>query len=200
MPSLENVDPEALLGFPLPRPGLEGVITPDALANLRLDLKELRLCLRWDILEPFMEFRQNSYVRKPLFRDESWDLVAIFWLPGQITRVHDHNTSTGEVAVLCGEMVEEVFSWRGVGTTPMKKGESAVTAGGVMIETDSMIHRVSAVRGPGITLHFYSPPLRGFNWYDLATGQRHWYEVDPVPELESLTSEPPSPEARMSAR
>jgi predicted metal-dependent enzyme (double-stranded beta helix superfamily) len=199
MPSPAHVDPNELLGFPLPRPSRKGGISADALANLRLELKELRLRLRWDILEPYMEFRQNSYVRKPLFRDETWDVVAIFWLPGQLTRVHDHNKSTGEVAVLCGEMVEEVFSWRG-GTIPMKEHDRTVTAGGVMIETDSMIHRVSAVRGPGITLHFYSPPLRGFHWYDLATGERHWYEVDPVPEFQSLTSEPPSLEARMSAR
>jgi predicted metal-dependent enzyme (double-stranded beta helix superfamily) len=199
MPSPVHVDPEELLGFPLPGPGLSGVITADALANLRLELKELRLRLRWNILQPHIEFSRNGYVRKPLFRDDNWDLVVIFWLPGQITRVHDHNKSTGEVAVLCGEMVEEVFSWQGAGTSPRKVTDRAVTAGGLMMETDSMIHRVSAQRGPGITLHFYSPPLRAFYWYDLATGERHWYEVDPLPERQSPASEPPPSEVRMSA-
>jgi predicted metal-dependent enzyme (double-stranded beta helix superfamily) len=89
-----------------------------------------------------------------LWRDDHVDVWVISWMPGHDTGYHDHDLSSGAVAVVEGTLVEERLviggtsrrRWYGVGET---------------FDFDAAhVHRMHQP-GPGasVSIHAYSPPL-----------------------------------------
>ena len=99
---------------------------------------------------------------------EGW---LICWMPGHDTGFHDHDLSSGAVAVVSGSVLEERL---GVGADP---AAAVHRAGEVFDFGPSDIHRVThAGSVPAVTLHVYSPRLRRMGAYAIgAEGalQRH---------------------------
>jgi hypothetical protein len=89
-----------------------------------------------------------------LWRDDHVDVWVISWMNGQDTGFHDHDLSSGAVAVVEGELVEERLV---VGSSPRRRCYRA----GETFEFDaSLVHRMhQASGGPAVSIHAYSPPL-----------------------------------------
>jgi Cysteine dioxygenase type I len=89
-----------------------------------------------------------------LWRDEHVDVWVISWADGNDTGFHDHDVSSGAVAVVEGELVEERLA---LGAAPRALRHGA----GQTFDFDaSHVHRMrqdSAV--PAVSIHAYSPPL-----------------------------------------
>jgi predicted metal-dependent enzyme (double-stranded beta helix superfamily) len=89
-----------------------------------------------------------------LLRDNHLDVWVISWMNGHDTGFHDHDLSSGAVAVVEGELVEERLT---IGGPPRRRSYRA----GTSFDFDaSHVHRMhQAGGGPAISIHAYSPPL-----------------------------------------
>ena len=89
-----------------------------------------------------------------ILRDEHVSVWLINWTDEQDTGFHDHDVSSGAVAVVDGRLVEERLR---VGGPPTHE---EFGPGEVFDFTAEEIHRVFHAGGaPAVTLHAYSPPL-----------------------------------------
>ena len=98
-----------------------------------------------------------------LWRDEHVDVWVISWMLGHDTGFHDHDLSSGAVAVCTGELIEERLV---LGGPPRRLRHRA---GGVFDFDASHVHRMTKDSGaPAVSIHAYSPPLWRMGAY--ATG------------------------------
>jgi len=115
--------------------------------------------------------------------DDEVEVWLICWMPGHDTGFHDHDLSSGAVAVAQGAVVEERLR---LGGPPEVK---RYVPGDVFDFSPVDIHRVThAGTTPATTIHAYSPPLRRMGAYVIAPGgalERHPLTKDQ--ELRPLT-------------
>ena len=88
-----------------------------------------------------------------LHRDAHVDLWAIAWYPQSDTGWHDHDTSSGAVHVVRGELVESVLR---IGRAEAHCGYGA---GSGFSFAPTHIHRLACESGRAVSIHAYSPPL-----------------------------------------
>jgi predicted metal-dependent enzyme (double-stranded beta helix superfamily) len=89
-----------------------------------------------------------------LLRDEHLTAWLICWLEEHDTGFHDHDVSSGAVAVVSGAVREQRLVVGG----PAR--DRTLSAGEAFHFAPSDIHRVThAGSGPAVSLHVYSPPL-----------------------------------------
>ena len=119
-----------------------------------------------------------------LLQTEHAVVWLICWMPGHDTGFHDHDLSSGAVAVAHGSVVEERLR---LGGAPAVR---RYVPGDVFDFSPVDIHRVTHVGStPATTLHAYSPPLRRMGAYLVEPGgalQRH--PLAKGEELRPLTS------------
>jgi hypothetical protein len=106
-----------------------------------------------------------------LHRDAQLDVWAIFWLPENDTGWHDHDTSSGAVSVVAGELEEHAL----LVAAPERR--TRYGAGTAFTFGPSHIHRLTCASQRAVSIHAYSPPL----W---RLGQ---YTVDPEGALHRLS-------------
>jgi len=95
---------------------------------------------------------QRTY--EQLWRDAHVDVWLICWLDDHDTGYHDHDTSSGAVAVVDGELVEERLTLGGPART------RRYVPGETFTFHASHVHRMHhAGGGPAVSIHAYSPPL-----------------------------------------
>ena len=89
-----------------------------------------------------------------LWRDDDVDVWVISWGTGNDTGFHDHDVSSGAVAVVEGELVEERLRLDGA---PLRIRHRA----GEVFDFDSAhVHRMRQDSDtPAVSIHAYSPPL-----------------------------------------
>jgi hypothetical protein len=89
-----------------------------------------------------------------LWRDDHVDVWVISWLNGNDTGFHDHDVSSGAVAVVEGEIVEERLVLGGAPRSLRHR------AGGVFDFDAAHVHRMRQDSDvPAVSIHAYSPPL-----------------------------------------
>jgi predicted metal-dependent enzyme (double-stranded beta helix superfamily) len=98
-----------------------------------------------------------------LWRDDHVDIWVISWASGNDTGFHDHDVSSGAVAVVEGELIEERLV---LGGAPRRFRHRA----GEVFDFDAAhVHRMlqdSAT--PAVSIHAYSPPLWRMGSYAVA--------------------------------
>jgi quercetin dioxygenase-like cupin family protein len=99
----------------------------------------------------------------------------ICWMPGHDTGFHDHDHSSGAVAVVAGQVREERIGagWDGPGEVfPFVSGN---------------IHRMlHAGDEPAVSIHVYSPKLQVMGAYAFGTGGMQRHLLGPEDELKPL--------------
>jgi predicted metal-dependent enzyme (double-stranded beta helix superfamily) len=106
---------------------------------------------------------RDERVCELLQRDDDAELWLVCWADGHDTGFHDHDSSTGLIAVLDGAIREERLT---VGASAI----SGVHSAGAWVSVPpGDIHRVKHAAGePAVTLHAYSPPLERVGTYAVA--------------------------------
>lgn len=124
-----------------------------------LDAEELRALahgLRDDrgLWEPLVHHTPDQRNYELLLHDDRAMAWVISWMDDHDTGFHDHDVSSGAVAVARGRIREDRLR---IGAAP----QSNVYAAGDILEFEaSDIHRVRHEPGePAVTIHVYSPPL-----------------------------------------
>jgi predicted metal-dependent enzyme (double-stranded beta helix superfamily) len=132
-----------------------------------LDRDELRALVERLAAEPE---RWRAHVRhgaerhfEQLWRDDHVDVWVISWGSGSDTGFHDHDISSGAVAVVEGEVIEERLALGGTPRTFRRRaGES--------FDFDAAhVHRMRQDSDvPAVSIHAYSPPLWRMGSYAVA--------------------------------
>jgi Cysteine dioxygenase type I len=115
--------------------------------------------IRWSESVAFAD-GQRHYVN--LYRDNYVDVWLLCWTPDNDTGWHDHDLSSGAVAVVRGELVEHNLA---LGEDSV---ETVVPAGRVFDFGPDHIHRLTGRANASVSIHAYSPPLWRMGQY--ATG------------------------------
>ena len=98
-----------------------------------------------------------------LWRDDHVDVWVISWANGNDTGFHDHDVSSGAVAVVEGEIVEERLVLDGPPVAFHHR------AGDVFDFDASHVHRMHQDSGTrAVSIHAYSPPLWRMGSYAVA--------------------------------
>ena len=146
-----------------------GGITLDALPGRDLDpdeLVELASSVAADpsALAPHIAFSDEKRHYVSLYRDGHVDVWLLCWTPQNDTGWHDHDISSGAVAVVQGTLTEHNLA---VGDDSVR---TDVPAGAVFGFGPDHIHRLTG-RDPGsVSVHAYSPPLWRMGQYTLGPG------------------------------
>jgi len=161
-------------------------ITLDTLPGRDLDQQEL-LGLAAGIaadpaaLQQHIAFSDDKRHYVSLHRDTHVDVWLLCWTPQNDTGWHDHDISSGAVAVTQGTLTEHNLA---IGTPSI---ETEIGAGTAYSFGPDHIHRLTG-RDPGsVSVHAYSPPLWRMGQYTLgAGGQLRRRSVSYADELRPL--------------
>jgi quercetin dioxygenase-like cupin family protein len=98
-----------------------------------------------------------------LYRDTHVDVWLLCWTPSNDTGWHDHDLSSGSVAVVEGRLIEHVLA---VGTPSIA---TIVSAGQVFSFGPDHIHRLTGLDERSVSVHAYSPPLWRMGQYAVSS-------------------------------
>jgi predicted metal-dependent enzyme (double-stranded beta helix superfamily) len=105
----------------------------------------------------------RTYVE--LRRDADVAVWLICWMDDHDTGFHDHDLSSGAVAVVSGQVAEDRLT---LGGPPASR---AVAEGEAFTFGAADIHRVRHTgTAPAVTIHAYSPPLWRMGAYEVLPG------------------------------
>jgi hypothetical protein len=158
----------------------------DTLPTRDLDRRELQELVTAVAADPdtwahHVGFDDDERVYVSLHRDAHVDIWLLCWTPVNDTGWHDHDISSGAVAVVAGELVENNLR---VGSPSL---ETRVRAGASFSFGPDHIHRLNgAVRGT-VSVHAYSPPLWRMGQYAVgSTGVLRRESVSYADELRPI--------------
>ena len=114
--------------------------------------------------EDKVAYSDDDRVFASLHRDANVDVWLICWTPVNDTGWHDHDASSGAVAVARGKLVEHNLA---IGVDSI---ETEVTAGDVYAFGPDHIHRLTGLGKSSVTVHAYSPPLWRMGQYSVKHG------------------------------
>jgi predicted metal-dependent enzyme (double-stranded beta helix superfamily) len=107
----------------------------------------------------------DNRVYAELHRDDELAIWLICWMDDHDTGFHDHDLSSGAVAVVAGAVAEDRLV---LGGAPVTR---TFAAGGTFSFSAADIHRVRhAGAAPAVTIHAYSPPLWRMGAYEILPG------------------------------
>jgi hypothetical protein len=134
---------------------------------------------------------RTQRVYEELFSDHHVTAWLICWMEDHDTGFHDHDISSGAVAVVSGCVREERLTLDG------PPAEALFKAGGSFNFSPTDIHRVRhAGDTPAVTLHAYSPPLLSMGAYVVEdSGRLRRQAVPSSEELRPLQAAIPEPSA-----
>lgn len=157
-----------------------------ALPGRELDHRELRawvreLASRPDLWASHVRHDGDGRHFVSLYRDADIDVWLLCWNLEDDTGWHDHDTSSGAVAVTQGAVSE---ARPRLGGTPVSK---TVKAGRVLSFGPDHIHRMAGAIDGSVSIHAYSPPLWRMGQYSISdSGVMRRFSVSYADELRPL--------------
>jgi hypothetical protein len=149
----------------------------------RQELRDLALGIagRRSLWGHLVRHDPGARVYEELLLDDHVAVWLICWMHDHDTGFHDHDRSSGGVAIASGAVREERLSLSGPLTRAFRAGQAFDFA-------SSDIHRVlHAGPGPAITIHAYSPPLSRMGAYETSpTGELRRHSISYEEELRPL--------------
>ena len=135
-----------------------GSLTLGSLPGRDLDPDELRALVASIASDPgswahHVAFDADERVYASLHRDAHVDVWLLCWTPENDTGWHDHDISSGAVAVVAGELAENNLTVATGGV------ETRIGAGRAYSFGPEHIHRLNGAEPGSVSVHAYSPPL-----------------------------------------
>ncbi|MFQ5694781.1 MAG: cysteine dioxygenase family protein [Terriglobia bacterium] len=135
--------------------------------------------VRPDSLQPYVMFSPASYTRNLIYKDERFELIAICWDVGQVSRIHNHRDQQCWMAVPIGKLKNQNYR---VAARDLARQSCRLEASrAVMItptqplrvDPDEPVHQVLNLKEFGeraVSLHIYSKPFNSCEVYSLEKG------------------------------
>jgi Cysteine dioxygenase type I len=136
---------------------------------------------RPDLWRHHVQFSDGQRHYVSLHRDDHVDVWLLCWTPQNDTGWHDHDVSSGAVAVVAGCLTEHTLA---IGGASLNRPVSAGTA---YCFGPDHIHRLTGLEEHSVSIHAYSPPLWRMGQYAVSrTGALTRMSVSYADELRPL--------------
>jgi len=143
------------------RLGLDGLPGRDLAPDELCDLVATIACDP-DMWTQHVGFDDHERVYASLYRDAHVDVWLLCWTPVNDTGWHDHDVSSGAVAVVAGRLTENNLTVGAPGV------ETPIDAGHAFSFGPAHIHRLNGAAPGSVSVHAYSPPLRRMGQYSVS--------------------------------
>jgi cysteine dioxygenase len=121
-----------------------------------------------DSVSPFFFWSNNFYTRNLIYRDERFEMMAICWEKGQVSRIHNHADQNCWMTVVSGKLRGQNFAVEEIDETKnyckLKETDNfdlldCLTA---KVELEEPIHQIlnlSEFDERAVSVHVYSKPI-----------------------------------------
>jgi cysteine dioxygenase len=153
------------LSFPALIATLGAQTEPPSLRQLYTWLETTNIAA--DELVPYVGFKERTYWRHLVCRNEAVEMLVLCWKPGQRTVIHDHNGSVGAVLVQRGVLWETMFNFdeqEGLRYDSVSERQSG-TVTGADVPDIHQLGNPDVSEQDLVTIHIYSPPLGVLHTY-----------------------------------
>ncbi|MFV0459583.1 MAG: cysteine dioxygenase [Actinomycetales bacterium] len=158
----------------------------EAVTGTDLDSQELRVlaasvAARPELWHQYVDYTDDHRHYVSLYRDSHIDVWVLCWTPANDTGWHDHDISSGAVAVAEGALIEHNLA---IGQPELA---TRVEAGQVFSFGPEHIHRLTGLEPNSVSIHAYSPPLWRMGQYAVSpSGMLRRVSVSYADELRPL--------------
>lgn len=121
-------------------------------------------------LEQWIAFDGQCYARNSIYRNEDFEALVITWRSGQRSPIHNHRGSACAVYVVEGVASEILFERSAHGALYPARTDHYMT-GTACGSFDQDVHQIANLQAPEkdlVSLHIYSPPLKGMELFSLS--------------------------------
>ena len=130
---------------------------------------------------PYIFFREDTYGRNLIARNEYYELLALTWLPNQRTKIHDHFGQRCWMTVQLGALMTKNYelpkSEKG-DLIPMGSTETCAKGQGVYIDDSIGIHSITnASKKPAVSIHLYAAPIPRCRTFNESSKCFEWNEL-----------------------
>lgn len=130
-------------------------------------------------LRPYLFFSQATYTRNLIFKNDLFELLALCWGSGQVSRIHNHRDQQCWMAVPIGRL--QVQDYRVLDRDPGRKtcrleptrSYPITPAQPAEVDANEPVHQVLNLPefgGRAVSLHIYSKPFDSCEVYSLEKG------------------------------
>jgi cysteine dioxygenase len=133
-----------------------------------------------DELRPYLGFKDGTYWRHRVCRNDAVEMLVLCWRPGQRTVIHDHNGSQGAVLVQQGVMWETTFTYdeeHGLSYQSACGYEPGQITGADVPDIHQLGNPDVSERNL-VTIHIYSPALGVLHTYKPGSARVDLYTPD----------------------
>jgi cysteine dioxygenase len=135
-------------------------------------------------LGPFLHFKRGCYTRNLVYRDARFEVVLNCWDTGSSSPIHDHGQEECWFSIQAGTFLLEDYPLLAGGQKPgyalLGRPRVSEDLGPGHVDyrgpLDS-IHRVTALRGPAVTLHVYASPVMQCLVFDVRRQRCAWRKL-----------------------
>ena len=130
-------------------------------------------------VDPYIQFTESHYARNLVYKATDFECLAICWLPGQRSPIHDHGQSICTVYTLDGILSADNYRKLPSGHIRADYSEDFKPGSVLSIQT-SEIHQVSNLQDNQnlVSLHFYLAPLENSFQYSVLQPTHEAYRRD----------------------
>jgi cysteine dioxygenase len=132
-----------------------------------------------DSLRPYLFFSQATYTRNLIFKNDLFELLALCWESGQVSRIHNHRDQQCWMAVPIGRLLAQ--DYRVLDRDPQKKtcrlepsrSYPITPTQPAEVDANEPVHQVLNLPEFGeraVSLHLYSKPFDSCEIYSLEKG------------------------------
>jgi len=154
-----NCSPEAKLSFTDLVELLSAQTAPPTLKQLYTWLENSNISD--EDLQPYLGFKDGTYWRHLVCRNEAVEMLVLCWKPGHRTVIHDHNGSVGAVYVQSGVVWETMFSFdeeKGLRYHSINEHQTGALTGADVPDIHQLGNPDVSEKNL-VTIHVYSPPV-----------------------------------------
>jgi cysteine dioxygenase len=151
-------------------------LTPLKAQDFKSEKVDRFLKARWfseDTFLPFIHFRDDTYGRNLVFRNNFFELAILTWLPGHRTPIHDHGNQRCWMMVESGELTFKNYEYPASDSAklkPLGRAQAINRETKVYIDDDLGVHSITnATQKPAVSVHLYAAPINSCRIYNEAT-------------------------------
>jgi len=127
-------------------------------------------CFVEDTFLPFIHFRDDTYGRNLVYRNEFFELAILTWLPGHRTPIHDHASQRCWMLVESGELTFKNYESPASDSPklkPLGPAETIKSGSQVYIDDEVGMHAITnASPRPAVSVHLYAGPILACKIYN----------------------------------
>ena len=119
-----------------------------------------------DNFEEFTSWNESKYTRNCIAHSDEFELILLCWMPGQETKIHDHDDKSCWVKMISGHIQEDTFHLEG--ETLRETGKHILNEGDVTFANNRLfLHRLkNTSKERTLSLHLYMEPIKKCKIYN----------------------------------